>query len=150
MAGGSNSQEGLQLLPALVTLGKNPEIQLCQVFAPSELTPDMTVMEQALHQLIRHCNFASSITAAPVKASSVSEGVINLVKTADFDVIVLGASREGLLEQTIKGNIPEAIATHVKSTVILVRSLINKGVGSSAKSERSTKSERRFPPIETL
>jgi len=127
MAGGPNSREALQLLPALVTLGKTPEIQLCQVFAPSEPTPDMTVMEQAIRQLVRHRNFASSLTAAPIKASSVSEGVINLVKTADFDVVVLGASREGLLEQAIKGNIPEAIATHVKSTVILVRSPINQG-----------------------
>jgi CIC family chloride channel protein len=39
-------------------------------------------------------------------------------------VIVLGASREGLLQQAIKGNIPEAIARYGDRTVILVRGAI--------------------------
>jgi chloride channel protein, CIC family len=51
-------------------------------------------------------------------------GVIELVKTEDFDVVVLGASREGLLQQAIQGNIPESIASGVGSTIILVRSAI--------------------------
>jgi hypothetical protein len=55
---------------------------------------------------------------------SVDEGVINLVKTEGYDVVVLGASREGLLQQTVQGNIPEAIASGVESTVILVRGAI--------------------------
>lgn len=122
IAGGPNSQEAIQLLPALV-MG-SAEIRLCQVFPPSELTPDMTLMEQAIHDLT-HRKLSSIVTAAPVKSSSVSEGVINLVKTEHFDVVVLGASREGLLEQAIKGNIPEAIASHVDSTVILVRGALH-------------------------
>ncbi|WP_442942541.1 hypothetical protein [Nostoc sp.] len=47
------------------------------------------------------------------------------MKTEGYDVVVLGASREGLLQQAIQGNIPEAIASGVESTVILVRGAIN-------------------------
>jgi CIC family chloride channel protein len=47
------------------------------------------------------------------------------VKANDYDVVVLGASREGMLQQAIKGNIPAAIALRVESTVILVRGSIN-------------------------
>ena len=126
MAGGPNSRAAIQLLPALVTLGSTPSIQLCQVFEPSDTPADMTVLEQAVRELIRHRKFSSTVTAAPVNASSVSEGVINLVKTEHFDVVVLGASREGMLIQAINGNIPAAIASRVESTVILVRGAIDK------------------------
>ncbi len=125
MAGGPNSREAIQLIPALVKLGQASSIVLCQVFDPFNSKPDITILEQARRDLIRHRKLSSTVIAAPIKASSVSEGVINLVKTEHFDVVVLGASREGLLQQTIKGNIPEAIASSVESTVILVRGAIS-------------------------
>ncbi|MBK1986123.1 chloride channel protein [Sphaerospermopsis aphanizomenoides BCCUSP55] len=121
MAGGPNARMAIKLLPALVTLGNNAEIRLTQVFKPSELKPDMTVLEESTRQLMRHRNLYSNVVAAPIQADSVCEGVINLVKTEGYDVVVLGASREGLLQQAIYGNIPETIASGVESTVILVR-----------------------------
>lgn len=124
IAGGPNAKAAIQLLPALVTLALTPEIRLCQVFEPSDTPADMTILEQAIRELIRYRKFSSTVTATPIKASSVSEGVINLVKTEHFDVVVLGASREGLLQQAINGNIPAAIASRVESTVILVRGAI--------------------------
>jgi CIC family chloride channel protein len=72
-----------------------------------------------------HRDLQSNVVAASLQAESVTAGVIELVKTEDFDVVVLGASREGLLQQAIQGNIPEAIASGVDSTVILVRSAIS-------------------------
>ncbi|MBE9049840.1 chloride channel protein [Nostocales cyanobacterium LEGE 11386] len=124
MAGGPNARVALKLLPALATLGNNPQIRLTQVFKPSELKPDMTVLEQAIRLLMRRRKLSSNVVAIPVQAESVAEGVINLVKTENYDVVVLGASREGLLQQAIQGNIPEAIASGVDSTVILVRGAI--------------------------
>ncbi len=126
MAGGPNARLAIKLLPALVTLGEDPKIRLTRVFKPSEVEPDMRVIEEAIRQLIRRRNkMSSTVEAEPVKADSVSEGVINLVKTGRYDVVVLGASREGMLQQAMKGNIPEAIASGVDSTVILVRGAIS-------------------------
>jgi chloride channel protein, CIC family len=125
MAGGPNSRLAIQLLPALITLGNEPQIRLTQVFKPSELKPDMSVLEQAIRHLMRRRKLSSTVVALPVQADSVAEGVINLVKTEGYDVVVLGASREGLLQQAIQGNIPEAITSGVESTVILVRGAIN-------------------------
>ncbi|MBD2211186.1 chloride channel protein [Nostoc linckia FACHB-104] len=125
MAGGPNARMAIKLLPALVTLGDDPLIRLTRVFKPSELEPDMTILEQSIRQLIHHRKLSSTVIACPVEADSVSQGVINLVKTEGYDVVVLGASREGLLQQAIQGNIPEAIASGVESTVILVRGAIN-------------------------
>ncbi|MCW5316827.1 universal stress protein [Nostoc sp. KVJ3] len=125
MAGGPNSPLAIKLLPALITLGKDPQIRLTQVFKTSELKPDMSVSEQAIRHLMRRRKLSSTVVALPVQANSVAEGVINLVKTEGYDVVILGASREGLLQQAIQGNIPEAIASGVESTVILVRGAIN-------------------------
>ncbi|KYC38282.1 chloride channel protein [Scytonema hofmannii PCC 7110] len=121
MAGGPNAWVAIKLLPALVTLGNNPKIRLTRVFKPSEEAPDMTVLEEAIRQLIRRRKLASTVIATPVKAESVSEGVISLVKKEHYDVVILGASREGMLQHAINGNIPEAIASGVDITVILVR-----------------------------
>ncbi|WP_017653804.1 chloride channel protein [Fortiea contorta] len=125
MAGGPNARLAIKLLPALVTLGNNPQIRLTRVFKPLELEPDMTVLEQATRHLIRRRKLSSTVIALPVKADSVSQGIIDLVKTEGYEVVVLGASREGLLQQAIQGNIPEAIASGVDSTVILVRGAIS-------------------------
>lgn len=125
MAGGPNARIAIKLLPALVTLGDEPQIRLTRVFKSLEFKPDMAVLEQAIRQLMRRRQLSSTVVAAPVQADSVVEGVIKLVKTEGYDVVVLGASREGLLEQVIQGNIPEAIASGVDSTVILVRGAID-------------------------
>jgi CIC family chloride channel protein len=125
MAGGPNAPIAIKLLPALVTLENDIEIRLTQVVKPGEVAPDMTVLEESTRQLMRHRNLQSNVVAASLQAESVTAGVIELVKTEDFDVVVLGASREGLLQQAIQGNIPEAIASGVDSTVILVRSAIS-------------------------
>lgn len=126
MAGGPNAWVAIKLLPALVTLGENTQIRLTRVVNPHDIKPDMKVLEEAIRQLIRNRKLHSNVIAEPVKADSVSEGVINLVKKENYDVVILGASREGMLQQAIKGNIPEAIASGVESTVILVRGAINK------------------------
>ena len=121
MAGGPNSKIALKLLPSLVASSNKLEICLTQVFPPSETQPDMKVLRAAMEKLVASEKSSNRIKAIPIKAESVVEGVIDLVKTGGFDVVVLGASREGMLQQAIKGNIPEAIASGVDCTVILLR-----------------------------
>lgn len=126
MAGGPNAKTAIQLLPGLVSLGERAEIQLCQVFESSNSKPEMTVLQQAIRYLVKQRQLKGSVSAVPVISSSVADGVINLVRSENFDVVVLGASREGLLQQAIKGNIPAAIASGVECTVILVRGATGK------------------------
>ncbi|AFY59034.1 chloride channel protein EriC [Rivularia sp. PCC 7116] len=122
MAGGPNSKIALKLLPALATYTQKLEIRLTQVFS-SEAQIDVKVLQAAKRLLIDRYKLSNKINAVHIKAHSVPEGIINLVKTGNFDVVVLGASGEGMLQQAINGNIPEAIASGVDCTVILVRSM---------------------------
>jgi CIC family chloride channel protein len=118
IAGGPNAQHAVHLLPALVSLSQQPQIQLCQVYHPSDLyTPNLLEEDAAfLRQHIR-----GEVTVTPVCADSVADAVIDMAKNNQCDVIVVGASREGLLHQVIQGNIPETIARQCNCTVILVR-----------------------------
>jgi nucleotide-binding universal stress UspA family protein len=44
-----------------------------------------------------------------------------LKESQDHDLLVLGASTEGLLKQMLFGQIPEKIASRCKKTVVLVK-----------------------------
>jgi chloride channel protein, CIC family len=60
----------------------------------------------------------------PLYADTVAEAAIDFAIGKQSDVIILGASRESLLQQTVRGNIPEAIARQSQCTVIVVRKAI--------------------------
>ena len=122
IAGGPNSHLALQLIPAFTTLASAPQINLAQVFPPSESKPDLSLLQRAASFLEEKLNYR--VAATPIRAYSVSEALINFATSQRSDVIILGASREGLLQQAIHGNIPEAIARGVDSTVILVRKVL--------------------------
>ncbi|NER50086.1 MAG: universal stress protein [Symploca sp. SIO1A3] len=119
IAGGPNSRLALQLIPAFTTFANSPHINVAQVFSPSDSEPNITLLQQAASFLNEKLNYR--VATIPIRAYSVSEAVINFATSQRCDVIILGASREGLLQQAIHGNIPEAIAKGVDSTVVLVR-----------------------------
>lgn len=123
IAGGPNSQYAITLLPALVSLTHNPEIRLCQVFPRTKAPLNIHTLEADAAFLRQRLQ--NPVTMIPVCSDSVAEAVIDMAQKDQCDVIVLGASREGLLQQAIHGNIPEAIARHSQCTVILVRKAIS-------------------------
>lgn len=119
MAGGPNAQRAVELLPALTSLSHAPAINLCQVFVPDEAEPDATGLDAAARFLERRID--GSITLAPVCAQSIVEAVMDMAQKGESDVVVLGASRENLLQRAIGGNIPESIARQNDRITILVR-----------------------------
>ncbi len=121
-AGGPNSRQAIRLLPALVRLSRQPEICLCQVHQPNRRVIDSSVLDQALNYLV-DC-LSCPVAIMPICARSVSEAVIDLVQNDQCDVVVLGATRERLLQQVIQGDIPSTIARRCDCTVILVREAI--------------------------
>lgn len=119
-AGGPNSRLALKLLPALMNLGHDLQIHLCAVaHKPGE-------HRSLQRQLVRRSGHLERKLQTPVKTRLVVEddiagAIIQLGQRYQSDVIVLGASREGLFSQVIKGNIPLEVAHRSRSTVILVQ-----------------------------
>jgi CIC family chloride channel protein len=122
-AGGPNSRQAIRLLPALSRLSADPNICLCQVHQPQVDLPNLAALNEAMEFL--SARLSCPIALMPLCANSVSEAVIDLAQKDQCDVIVLGATRDGLLQQVIQGNIPEAIARRCDCTVVLVRSAIS-------------------------
>ena len=123
IAGGPNAQAALELLPPLLSLSPDPQVRLCQVILakdPKQVPPD--VLKDAAANLRRQTS--ARIVARADWGDSVPDVILRLSEEKHYDVIMLGASREGLLNQAIQGNIPEAIARHSPGTVLLVRGVI--------------------------
>ncbi|MDB9314722.1 chloride channel protein, partial [Spirulina sp. CS-785/01] len=122
MAGGPNVKLALRLLPALNLLANSPEMMLCQVYPPEQETFDITPLEEAANRL--KTTLSKEVTAIPIRSHSVSEAVLRLAEEENSELVMIGASRESLLKQALNGNIPEAIASGLQCTVILVRSAL--------------------------
>jgi chloride channel protein, CIC family len=122
ISGGPNAAYALQLLPALMSLSREPEIHLCQFFAPTDTQPNLSYLRSAADFVRR--NVDAVVTISAPSADVVATTAIDFATDKQCDVIMLGASREGLLRQTIHGNIPESIARGSSCTVIVVRTAI--------------------------
>ncbi|NJK29237.1 MAG: CBS domain-containing protein [Acaryochloris sp. SU_5_25] len=120
VGGGPNVQEAIQLLPALTTLSHPATIKLFQVYPPSQAIPDPAILEHYSQFLKQQCS-KSTITCTQICAQNVAEAIVELARLQGSDIIVIGASATGFLQQTLKGNIPIAIAQGTEATIILVR-----------------------------
>ncbi|MFW6264404.1 MAG: chloride channel protein [Cyanobacteriota bacterium] len=123
IAGGPNAQRAIQLLPGLTAWSNSPEIILCHVYSSSDQESAMANIQASAQSLEEQLE--TKVKIISLFGDSVSEAVIKAVERKSIDVVVLGATREGLLQQVIGGNIPEAIAREVNSTVILVRGALD-------------------------
>jgi CIC family chloride channel protein len=123
-AGGANSQVALQLLPALTSLHHNPasiELILSQVRKDDRqlIDNDDNVLTIAAANL--RAKLPQKITTASIYSHSIAAAIIRLAHLRNCQLVILGASREGLLQQAVLGNITEKIACGVDRTTILVR-----------------------------
>ncbi|MEO1004602.1 MAG: chloride channel protein [Cyanobacteria bacterium J06638_38] len=119
--GGDRINKLLSILPALGSLSQiPPRIQLCQV-SPPEHSASFSADFQAAAILLKH-TIDYPVIPLLLPAYSVSKAIIELTKRKKYGLIILGASNEGLLQNAVRGNIPEAIAHHANSTVIIFRS----------------------------
>ena len=119
-AGGPNSSRAIHWLPGLMKNTEAPEVFLCHVNAPN-MKPEVSIssLNKACNQVQLRVKCITHSIA--VCNTSISDAVFDLAQQNDCDVILLGATQEGLLQQVLKGNIPEEIARRSPQTVILVR-----------------------------
>jgi CIC family chloride channel protein len=100
-------------------------VRVCQVFEQLPTGGDLTQLRSVVSDL--ETQLRCPVKSCPAWGNPVPDTVLQLAAQQDCDVIMLGASREGLLRQVIKGNIPEAITRDSPCSVILVRGAITTG-----------------------
>ncbi len=119
-AGGPNSRLALQLLPALMTLGTSPSLHVCAI------APTVATKATLRTQLLQQAQALEAKLNTPIKTrllvqENVAGAIIRLSQRYHSDVVVLGASREGLFSHVIKGNIPLEVIQHSDATILLVQ-----------------------------
>ncbi|NMF60111.1 chloride channel protein [Pseudanabaena yagii] len=119
IAGSSNTENALLLMPALINLAPYPEIYLCQVFSPNDKDYESSQMEKYAESLYKSLRF--SVGQIAVCAKSTADAIVDLANQQRSDVIMLGASHENFFQQMLHGNIPEAIARNSDRTIIIFR-----------------------------
>ena len=118
VAGGQNTENALLLLPALMSLSPYPEVCLCQIFSPAaDEKHKASHLEKYADLLYKSLHF--SVGTIAICSKSIADAIVDLADQERSDVIMLGASREGILQQLIHGNIPEAIARNSNRTIIV-------------------------------
>lgn len=123
MAGGPNSRQALHWLPSFTKLGYSPDIKLCHIaLTPEQQAQQYSQLGQTAQRL--DMQVTGRVEAVSLVNPSVPEAVVQLSHQYQSQVILLGASREGLLSHVLRGNIPAAIATESECTLILVRQAI--------------------------
>ena len=118
--GGDRINKLLSILPALANLSQiPPKIQICQISSIEQKLQHSADFKRAAEAL----NKVMSCPVFPLLVTnhSVSQAIIELTQQRQYGLVILGASNEGLLRNAVKGNIPEAIARHANSTVIIFR-----------------------------
>ena len=124
IAGGPNSQKAIAFLPGLFSLYARhhlPKLLLCQVDVskPSGKNFNNKVSTELIESL--SWKLHTAVMSVTVCSNSAAEAVIDVARAYQCEVVVLGASREGLIQQVIHGNIPDTIFRSVDSTVIVVK-----------------------------
>ncbi len=119
---GGKLPKTMKILPGLVnlyTIAKSPQIDLCQIYLSDEEKTTFKDVTKLAHAIADKTNV--EVKAIPLSAHSVPEGVINMCKAESYNLVILSASNQGLLHHGVWGNIPEAIASKLETTVIIIR-----------------------------
>jgi amino acid transporter/nucleotide-binding universal stress UspA family protein len=94
------------------------DIELVTVVSPSASEDERTEAEDLLDETAGNIDSAT-IETTIVEGDDISEAIIE--QSSNHDVTVIGASREGLLQQLVFGAIPEKVATSAEGTVIMAK-----------------------------
>ena len=115
LGGYNNSLLAIQIANALMADDEQAEVTLLNVNVHHE--PEDKIMN-SMQPILKHLgamNWSVKITYG----DDVVEAILK--ESQDHDLLVLGASTEGLLKQMLFGQIPEKIASRCKKTVVLVK-----------------------------
>ena len=75
ISGGPNADYALQLLPAIVALSAEPQIHLCQIFAPENTAPDLSGLQQAAGVLQQNAEISAIVI--PLFAENIAQAAID-------------------------------------------------------------------------
>ncbi len=77
--------------------------------------------ERAQQALVEHSMPPHAITYQVVRASSPEQGILQMASPIHADVVIIGASREGVIHRIRFGEIPERVAAKAQIPVLVIK-----------------------------
>lgn len=116
-AGGPNATLAAEIAIALAEEygGKVTALYICRSGSEAEVEHAQKVIDHTLAGLESDRPLDTRVLTAP----DVVQGV--LAEAEEHDLVLLGATREGLFQQLVVGNVPETIARGCSKTVIIIK-----------------------------
>ena len=116
-AGGPHVEFAAELAGAIVDDGES-RIDVVHVVDPGASEQERDAAQEALESTRAHIDTDCEVTARVLEGDVVE----TIVKESDgYDMTLVGATREGLLNQFVFGSIPEQIGWNAKSTTLMAK-----------------------------
>ena len=132
-AGGPHANLAAEYV-AILQRSLDVEVTCCYVVKKARTERDELLAYEWIDKTIHNSGFAGGVGRRLIESDSIAPG---LVKAAsEYDLLVLGASKEGIFSSVLFGEIPEKVARYSKQPVMIVKryegivkSLIKKAFG---------------------
>lgn len=119
MSGGPHAEYALEIAAAISKAYKS-NINVTMIVPPGISFEERNIYQQRVDDSVALIkDKVKNVEGELVKARSISSGILKMTET--YDVCILGAAREGLMQQLIFGSIPEIVAKKCRHTVIMVK-----------------------------
>ena len=118
-SGGPHACFALELAPAIAkTYGSR--ITVCMIVPPNTRPDVEAVYQQRVDESVNFLKTrVKKVEGKLARARSISSGILKL--TERYDACIMGAAREGLMQQIVFGTIPEKIGRKGSHTLIMVK-----------------------------
>jgi nucleotide-binding universal stress UspA family protein len=117
-AGGPHSEFAVEIAQAIArTTGAR--IDVVRVIDPSASDEERAAAEELLDATTGDLNEGVVIEQQLFEGTDVADTIVE--RSADYDMTIIGATREGLLDQLVFGAIPEAVGRRAENTVIMAK-----------------------------
>lgn len=133
-AGGPNAPLAFRIAPSLANEASG-SVTAVNVAHPDATSEELAAGQDRIHQTIealkleasklaafqagRHPMESISFDSLVIKAENVADGIVEAAR--DFDLVLLGASEERIIDQMLLGTIPEQVARSSQQPTIMVK-----------------------------
>lgn len=115
-SGGPNTVYALSvLMPAA------PEVEIVALYIAPEAQGEQEVAlgQARLRHVLDYIDGQGKIATELVSASSITDGIREAAR--EYDLVVIGATRESSIDKVLFGNIPDTVVRESKTTIVIMR-----------------------------
>lgn len=117
IAGGPHAEYAAELIEPIVK-ATGAQVTACYVIAPDADREQEEEAERWMAHTLRNVDLGD-VQFRAIRSASVAKGIIDTA--SEYDLVVLGASKTGIFQHMLFGEIPDRVGRYAESSVMLVK-----------------------------